>query len=71
MRASVARAMDPQVIADKMLAAGLSVRVSEKGVYETSREVRFGARTDDAVYIGGSTFVVADLLSGIAQNGKL
>ena len=71
VRASVARAMDPQVIADKMLAAGLSVLVSDKGVYETSREVRFGARTDDAVYIGGSTFVVADLLSGIAQNGKL
>lgn len=65
VRASVARAMDPQVIADKMLAAGLSVRVSDKGVYETSREVRFGAGTDDAVYIGGSTFVVADLLAGM------
>lgn len=68
VRASVARAMDPQVIADKMLAAGLSVRVSDKGVYETSREVRCGAGTDDAVYIGGSTFVVADFLAGLKSS---
>ena len=60
--------MDPQVIADKMLAAGLSVRVSDAGVYETSRAVRCGAGEEDAVYIGGSTFVVADLLAGIEEN---
>ena len=68
VRASVERAMDPQVIADKMLAAGLSVRVSDAGVYETSRAVSCGAGEEDAVYIGGSTFVVADLLAGIEEN---
>lgn len=64
VRASVERAMDPQVIADKMLAAGLSVRCSDKGVYETCRIVMAEADPEDAVYIGGSTFVVADFLSG-------
>ncbi len=64
VRASVERAMDPQLLADKMLAAGLSVRVSDKGVYETCRAVMAEAGPEDAVYIGGSTFVVADFLSG-------
>ena len=60
--------MDPQVIADKMTAAGLSVWVSDEGVYETSLAVRRGAGEEDAVYIGGSTFVVADFLFGILKN---
>ena len=64
VRASVARAMDPQLLADKMRTAGLSVRVSDKGVYETGCAVRRGAGEEDAVYIGGSTFVVADFLAG-------
>ena len=68
VRASVARAMDPQVIADKMLAAGLCVRVSDAGVYETSLAVRRGAGEEDAVYIGGSTFVVADFLAGLKSS---
>ena len=68
VRASVERAMDPQVIADKMTAAGLSVRVSDEGVYETSLAVRRGAGDEDAVYIGGSTFVVADFLFGFLKN---
>lgn len=65
VRACVARAMDPQVIADKMLAAGLSVRVSGEGVFETYGKVRCEASPEDAIYIGGSTFVVADLLAGM------
>jgi len=69
VRASVERAMDPQVIADKMLAAGLSVRCSGKGVFDTCRAVMAGAGSEDAVYIGGSTFVVADFLSGMAELG--
>ena len=64
VRASVERAMDPKVIAEKMVAAGLSVRVSDKGVYETCRAVMSEAGHNDVVYIGGSTFVVADFLSG-------
>ena len=64
VRASVARAMDPQVIADKMLDAGLSVRVSGEGVFETYSHVRDEASPEDALYIGGSTFVVADFLAG-------
>lgn len=71
VRASVDRAMDPQLLADKMLAAGLSVRVSVGGVFETYGKVRDEASTEDAIYIGGSTFVVADLLAGIVKNGNL
>ena len=71
VRASVERAMDPQVIVDKMNAAGLDVRCSNAGVYETSCEVMRGAGSEDAVYIGGSTFVVADFLSGMeGQNER-
>ena len=69
VRASVARAMDPQMIANKMLAAGLSVRVSDQGVFETYGRVRAEASPEDAVYIGGSTFVVADLLAGMKSRG--
>ena len=65
VRASVARAMEPQVIVDKMTAAGLDVRVSGEGVFETYCKVKGEASTDDAVYIGGSTFVVADFLASV------
>ena len=71
VRASVDRAMDPQLLADKMLAAGLSVRVSDGGVFETYGKVRDEAGPEDAIYIGGSTFVVADLLAGLVKNGNL
>jgi dihydrofolate synthase/folylpolyglutamate synthase len=71
VRASVDRAMDPQLLADKMLAAGLSVRVSDGGVFETYGKVRDEAGPEDAIYIGGSTFVVADLLAGFVKNGNL
>ena len=64
VQASVARAMDPRLLADKMAAAGLSVCVSDEGVYETCIKVRGEAGAEDAIYIGGSTFVVADFLSG-------
>ena len=56
------------MIAEKMVAAGLSVRVSDKGVYETCRAVMSEAGHNDVVYIGGSTFVVADFLSGMTMN---
>lgn len=65
VRASVERAMNPQVIADKMSAVGLCVRCSDKGVYETCCTVMAEAHPEDAVYIGGSTFVVADFLSKV------
>lgn len=68
VRASVDRAMDPQLLVDKMLAAGLCVRVSDGGVFETSLAVRRGAGEEDAVYIGGSTFVVADFLAGLKSS---
>ena len=68
VRASVARAMEPQLLADKMLAAGLSVRVSDEGVFETYGKVRNEASPEDAIYIGGSSFVVADLLAGIKDD---
>ena len=71
VRASVARAMDPQLLADKMTAAGLSVRVSGEGVFETYGKVRDEASPEDVLYIGGSTFVVADFLSGIEKKENL
>ena len=70
VRASVARAMDPQLLADKMTAAGLDVRISGEGVFETYGKVRDEAGLEDVLYIGGSTFVVADLLAGMKDDFK-
>lgn len=68
VRASVDRAMDSRTLAEKMAASGLCVRQSDTGVYETCRKVISEAADDDAVYIGGSTFVVADFLTGMKEN---
>ncbi len=61
-KASVARAEEPSVIAEKMSTVGLSVRCSALPVYETYEELRSRILPSDAIYVGGSTFIVADLL---------
>ena len=57
---SVPRALPAVVLADQARAAGLSGRVIEN-VSEAYRQVSQQARPDDLIFIGGSTFVVAEL----------
>lgn len=61
-KASVTRAEEPSVIAAKMSSVGLSVRCSSLPVYETYLELRQRTDERDAIYVGGSTFIVADFL---------
>ncbi|MFZ5942393.1 MAG: bifunctional folylpolyglutamate synthase/dihydrofolate synthase [Bacteroidota bacterium] len=60
-RASVPRALDPVVLRDKAKAFGL-----QGAVYDTVKDAVEAARRealpDDLIFIGGSTFVVADAL---------
>ena len=61
-KASVERAKDPAIIETMMREAGLSVQTSALSIYKTYKEVQYLAQEDDIIYIGGSTFVVADFL---------
>lgn len=63
-RASVARAEEPAVIVRKMVAAGLTVEASAEPVYSTYQSLTHRISESDAVYVGGSTFIVADFLKG-------
>lgn len=63
-RASIARAMDERVLCDKAVAAGLNGECYPT-VIEAYREACAAAGAGDTVFVGGSTFVVADLLSEI------
>ena len=63
-KASVARAEEPEKIVHKMLAAGLNAVPSPHPVYDTYLHLKQQLNKDDALYIGGSTFIVADFLKG-------
>ena len=63
-KASVARAEEPEKIVHKMLAAGLNAVPSSLSVYDTYVQLKQQLNKEDALYIGGSTFIVADLLKG-------
>lgn len=63
-KASIARALDTATIYEKMQAHQLTCIESAASVYETYLHVRSTACDEDAIYIGGSTFVVADFLRG-------
>ena len=62
-KASVARAEEPEKIVHKMLTAGLNAVPSSLSVYDTYLQLKQRLNKDDALYIGGSTFIVADLLA--------
>ena len=61
-RGSEDRAMAPETIFEKMKAAGLEARISSESVADTYKTLLREISADDAVYVGGSTFIVADLL---------
>lgn len=61
-KASVDRAQKPEVIADIMEREGLPVVCSDRSVYQTYENLLQQITKEDAVYIGGSTFIVADFL---------
>ena len=63
-KASVERAEEPEKIVNKMLAAGLNAVPSSLSVYDTYLQLKQQLNKEDALYIGGSTFIVADLLKG-------
>lgn len=61
-KASVDRAQEPAVIAEKLASAGIASECSAKSVFQTYTELCSKLSDQDAVYIGGSTFIVADFL---------
>jgi len=61
-KASVARAMDEKVLVEKALRLGLKGK-SYSTVKQAIDDARKAANTNDIVFIGGSTFVVADFLT--------
>ncbi len=63
-RAAIPRALDAETLAAKLHAAGLkgSVYSNPVAAYEAARS---NAEGNDVVYVGGSTFIVADVLAGI------
>ncbi len=67
-KASVARAEEPEKIVNKMLAAGLNAVPSPLSVYDTFLQLKQKLHKEDALYIGGSTFIVADLLAGTEKS---
>ena len=58
---SVARALPASALAEKFLAEGFEGEVVE-GVHAAYRKAVSLAKSNDLIFIGGSTFVVADLL---------
>ena len=63
-RASIARAMDERLLLEKASAAGLTGE-AYPDVASAYAAARASATPDDTVFIGGSTFVVADLLASL------
>ena len=66
-KATVARALDPSIIIEKMAEAHLPAEESLASVYQTYQKVLQNAHDDDVIYIGGSTFIVADFLQEMKQ----
>ena len=66
-KASVARAEEPERIVAKMTAYGLQAEASKQPVYATYHALKEAVQPNDAIYVGGSTFIVADLLRETAS----
>ena len=66
-KASVARAEEPERIVAKMTAYELQAEASKQPVYATYQALKEAVQPDDAIYVGGSTFIVADLLRETAS----
>ena len=61
-QASVPRAMDARQLYEYLKGEGLQVTLCEEGVAKAAEKARSEASPEDVIYIGGSTFVVADML---------
>ncbi|HOO10495.1 MAG TPA: bifunctional folylpolyglutamate synthase/dihydrofolate synthase, partial [Cyclobacteriaceae bacterium] len=59
-QAKIPRALDANTLAERAAAVGLSGHVVGE-VTAAIKMARAGAGTDDLVFIGGSTFVVAEI----------
>ncbi|MDE5552421.1 MAG: bifunctional folylpolyglutamate synthase/dihydrofolate synthase, partial [Muribaculaceae bacterium] len=64
-RASVPRAMDAEQLHNLLLSEGLNSVLCDGGVTAAYSQALKDADERDVIYIGGSTFVVADYLAGI------
>lgn len=62
-KANIARALDPHIIESPMRNHGLQTTISSQSVYQTYQQLVTTATNDEAFYIGGSTFIVADFLN--------
>lgn len=65
-RASVKRSLNEQTLCDKADALGLQGKAYAT-VMQAYDAALAEARPDDFIFVGGSTFVVADLLEGLAE----
>lgn len=65
-QASVKRAMPCMEFAEKAAAHGLRGQ-SYPSVSESYKAAKSAATADDLIFIGGSTFIVADLLTALEQ----
>lgn len=65
-RPSVERAMDPEVLRSPAEAAGLKFTVVQS-VAEALELARKAASAEDTIFVGGSTYVVAEVLSSAQQ----
>ena len=65
-RASVKRSLNEQTLCDKAHALGLQGKAYAT-VMQAYDAALAEARPDDFIFVGGSTFVVADLLEGLAE----
>lgn len=62
-QASIPRAMDCNTLREKFEKDGFCIRFASSDVKETAEKAINDASPADIIYIGGSTFVVADLLA--------
>ncbi len=67
-RADIPRAMDVDILAGKLKAAGLSIRNVYGRVADAYEAAMSDAGKADIVYVGGSTFVVADLVASLQSS---
>lgn len=62
-RASIPRAMESGTLSDKFRLEGFKVKFVSDDVKQTAAKAIEDASADDIIYIGGSTFIVADFLA--------
>lgn len=67
-QASTPRALPAEALAEKARNAGLNVADTEPSVFTAYKKALAASSESDTVFVGGSTFVVADLLEALKRD---